>query len=178
MKTFVTKWGGYFLYYSFFFHLPSSQFPLVGKICRLCRRWICRCFVDSVGKRVNIERRAYWGCNKISIGDGSGIGENFHLQNSNLTMGNNIMMASNVRVIGGGHRFDRTDIPMGHQGNLPKSSLTIEDDVWIGDSVMILGKCRRIGHGAILGAGAVVAKDVPPYAIVVGNPARIIRYRK
>jgi len=88
------------------------------------------------------------------------------------------MMGPNVKVIGGGHRFDRIDIPMGHQGNLPKSSLTIEDDVWIGDSVMILGKCHVIGHGSILGAGAVVTKDVPPYAIVAGNPARIVRFRK
>lgn len=93
-------------------------------------------------------------------------------------MGEHVMMASNVRIIGGGHRFDRTDVPMDAQGALKKSCLTIEDDVWIGDSVMILGKCRCIGKGAIIGASAVVTKDVPPYAIVAGNPARIIRFRK
>ena len=48
--------------------------------------------------------------------------------------------------------------------------------VWIGADVTLLGGVR-IGNGAIIGAGAVVAKDVPPYAVVVGNPARVIKYR-
>lgn len=53
----------------------------------------------------------------------------------------------------------------------------IGNDVWIGHRAMILPKCRTIGDGAIVGAGAVVTKDVPPYAIVGGNPAKIIGYR-
>jgi len=54
--------------------------------------------------------------------------------------------------------------------------VVIGSDVWIGCDAMILGGVH-IGNGAIIGAGSVVAKDVPPYAIVVGNPARIIKYR-
>ncbi len=54
----------------------------------------------------------------------------------------------------------------------------IGNDVWIGVNACLIGdKDLRIGHGACIGAGAVVTKDVPPYAIVVGNPARVIRYR-
>jgi acetyltransferase-like isoleucine patch superfamily enzyme len=53
---------------------------------------------------------------------------------------------------------------------------TIGCDVWIGCNTVIVAGVW-IGHGAVIGAGAVVTKDVPPYAIVVGNPARIIRYR-
>ncbi|MBC7908110.1 MAG: CatB-related O-acetyltransferase [Rhodospirillaceae bacterium] len=54
----------------------------------------------------------------------------------------------------------------------------IQNDVWIGMNAMILGaKDIVIGHGACIGAGAVVTKSVPPYAVVAGNPARIIRYR-
>lgn len=170
-------WGG-MLYYSLLYHFPSSTFPVFGRLCRKLRCAVCRFCFDSIGKNVNIERHAYWGFNQVSIGNESGIGVNFHLQNCRLTIGNNVMMGPNVRVIGGGHRFDRTDIPMGEQGDLPKSVLSIEDDVWIGDSVMILGKCRCIGEGAIIGASAVVTKDIPPYAIVAGNPARIIRFRK
>lgn len=52
----------------------------------------------------------------------------------------------------------------------------IGNDVWIGAAVTILGGVR-IGNGAVIGAGAVVAKDVPPYAVVVGNPARVVKYR-
>lgn len=63
------------------------------------------------------------------------------------------------------------------QGTLGKSRLMIHDDVWIGARVTILGNVGTIGKGAIIGAGAVVTKAVPDYAIVGGNPARIIRYR-
>jgi acetyltransferase-like isoleucine patch superfamily enzyme len=55
--------------------------------------------------------------------------------------------------------------------------LLIGHDVWIGDRVMILSECATIGNGAVLAGGAVVTKDVPPYAIVGGVPARILRYR-
>jgi acetyltransferase-like isoleucine patch superfamily enzyme len=54
--------------------------------------------------------------------------------------------------------------------------IEIGSDVWIGAAVLVL-KGVTIGHGAVLGAGSVVTKDVPPYAVVVGNPAKIIRYR-
>ena len=59
-----------------------------------------------------------------------------------------------------------------------KGGITIGNDVWIGANVFInASKVTRIGDGAIIGAGAVVLKDVPPYAIVAGVPAKVIRYR-
>lgn len=53
----------------------------------------------------------------------------------------------------------------------------VEEDVWLGHNAIITAGCNRIGRGAVVGAGAVVTKDVPPYAIVMGLPAKIIRYR-
>jgi acetyltransferase-like isoleucine patch superfamily enzyme len=57
-----------------------------------------------------------------------------------------------------------------------ETAITIGSDVWIGRNAVLLAPVT-IGHGAIVGAFAVVAKDVPPYAVVVGNPAQVIRYR-
>ena len=54
--------------------------------------------------------------------------------------------------------------------------VTIGNDVWIGTNAIILGGVK-VGQGAIIGAGAVVAKDIPSYAVVVGNPARVVKYR-
>lgn len=53
----------------------------------------------------------------------------------------------------------------------------IGNDVWIGAHAVILPEVNRIGDGAVIGAGAVVNKDVPPYAVVLGNPGRVVKYR-
>ena len=58
----------------------------------------------------------------------------------------------------------------------PKEPVYIGDDVWIGARVIILPG-RKIGEGVIIGAGAVVTKDVPDYAVVGGNPAKVIKFR-
>jgi virginiamycin A acetyltransferase len=55
--------------------------------------------------------------------------------------------------------------------------LDIGNDVWFGHNVVVMPNCRRIGDGAVIGSGSIVHTDVPPYAIVVGNPARVVRYR-
>lgn len=75
------------------------------------------------------------------------------------------------------HCTKRTDIPMFRQGDSVPRPVIISDDVWIGARVTILPGVH-IGKGAIIGAGAVVTKDVPEYAVVGGNPAKIIKYRK
>lgn len=60
---------------------------------------------------------------------------------------------------------------------VPESPLRIGNDVWIGEYAVILSHVTEVGDGAVVAAGAVVNKNVPPYAVVVGNPARIVRYR-
>lgn len=63
------------------------------------------------------------------------------------------------------------------EDNHTSSQLNIKHDVWIGSGVQILGGCQKIGIGAVIAAGAVVTKDVPDFAIVAGNPAKIIKMR-
>jgi acetyltransferase-like isoleucine patch superfamily enzyme len=57
------------------------------------------------------------------------------------------------------------------------TSLEIGNDVWIGANAVIMPEVGRIGDGAVIGAGAVVHRDVPPYAVVLGNPGRVVKYR-
>lgn len=61
--------------------------------------------------------------------------------------------------------------------DVKRESLFIGHDVWLGYGSIITNKCHKIGNGAVIAAGAIVTKDVPAYAIVAGNPARILRYR-
>jgi len=58
-----------------------------------------------------------------------------------------------------------------------RKKLTIGNDVWIGHNAIIMPNVSVVGNGAVIAAGAVVNKDVPPYAVVVGNPARTVRFR-
>ena len=87
------------------------------------------------------------------------------------------MIGQDVMILGSGHHFLNKDIPMRLQGSKDKTHLTIGNDVWIGARVTILGNVKKIGNGVIIGAGSVVTKSIPDYAIVAGNPAKIIRYR-
>lgn len=142
------------------------------------RSFLCRKLFAACGEKLVVENGAYFGNGKdFRVGNEVALGSGFKSLNRIVTMGNYIMMAENVFFLGGGHKHDKLDIPMGHQGELPKTPLIIDDDVWFGTRAMILPGCQHIGKGAIIGAGAVVTKDVPDYAIVGGNPAKVIKYR-
>ena len=90
------------LYYGCAYYLPSSLTPVVGGMCRRFRWWLCKGIFLSVGKWNNIERRVYFGNNEVSLGENSGLGENFRLQNSSFYVGNNVMIARDLHVVGGG----------------------------------------------------------------------------
>lgn len=167
-----------FFYYTILRHLPNPGFPIIGQLCKKLRYLACRNIFCSCGKPVNIYRNVNFGNGKdIEIGDHSGLNYGFTIKNTKLKIGKYVMTGPNVLIQGGGHKFESTSVPIGLQGNLPKSELEIKDDVWIGTKTIILGNTKIIGKGAIIGAGSVVTKPVPDYAIVAGNPARIIRYR-
>lgn len=174
----IKRRGANIIYYCIAKNLPKSTFPAIGKIAKKFRYILCRRMFKHCGRNVNIENNAYIGNgSRISVDDNSGIGSNFFVQNTILSIGKYVMMGEEVMIIGGGHITENLDIPMGLQGDLPVSELQICDDVWIGSRVTILGKIKRIGKGAIIGCGSVVTKEVPDYAVVAGNPARIIKYR-
>ena len=86
------------------------------------------------------------------------------------------MIGENLIALSQNHAFDDTKRPMREQGWQVDQPIVIEDDVWIGARVIVLPGVR-IGTGSIIGAGSVVTKDVPRFAIVGGVPARLLRMR-
>lgn len=113
----------------------------------------------------------------VSVGDNCyiGTGSQFYPWKAPITIGHNVMIAAGVRMITRKHGFADLDHPMAKQG-YTNAPIVIEDDVWIGFQAVILPGVT-IGRGSIVGAGAVVTKDVGPYSIVGGVPARLIRQR-
>lgn len=161
------------LYYGIARYLPPSKFKLFKKI----RYMLCRHIFAECGKNVNVERMAYFGNGReIKIGNNSGIGINAHILN-NTIIGNDVMMAPNCYMLESLHETGRTDIPMRWQGNINKrEQVIIEDDVWIGRDVMIIGS-KVIKKGSIVGARCLLTKDFPEYSIIGGNPSQLIKTR-
>lgn len=151
--------------------LPISQRSnFAKKLRRFWARQIIHC-----GENINIERNAYF-TPGLTIGDNSGVGINCEIYGP-VSIGKHVMMGPEVVVYTSGHSFDRTDIPMMEQGSTKVQPVTIGNDVWIGRRVMIMPGVN-IGDGCVIGAGAVVTKDIPPYSVVGGVPARVIKQRK
>ena len=150
--------------------LPISQrFSLAKKLRVFWARQIATC-----GEDVNIEKNAYF-TPGLTIGDHSGVGINSEIYGP-VTIGKYVVMGPDVIIYTSGHSFDRADIPMMEQGSTKAEPVIIGDDVWIGRRAMIMPGVT-VGSGSVIGAAAVVTKDVPPYSVVGGVPARVLKTR-
>lgn len=93
-----------------------------------------------------------------------------------VRFGNYVMCGPDVKIGMGEHRFDVAGTPVIFSGHPDVSETVIEDDVWIGARALVRSGVR-VGRGSIIAMGAVVTKDVEPYSIVAGVPARMIKAR-
>ena len=162
------------IYNGFAKHLPrSNKWPNIGQ--RAFRAACAKRILKSVGRNVNIERHAsLQPC--ISIGDNSGLGVDCDI-NGTVIIGSNVLMGPEVVVYTRNHAYmDREKLIL-EQGHAEEKPVVIGDDVWIGRRAMIMPGVH-IGKGAVIAAGAIVTKDVPEYAVVGGNPAKVIKYRQ
>ena len=112
------------------------------------------------------------------------IGDNFTMNSNSqlgasfgkIVIGDNCAIAPNCVLRASNHTFDNPDIPFGEQGHT-YGEIVFEDDVWISSNCVITAN-TKIGKSSVVGAGSVVTKDVEPYSIIGGVPAKLIRKRK
>lgn len=120
-------------------------------------------FLDSAGGSIRI------GTN-VSIGSYTEI-----YGHGGCVIGNDCQIAGHCYIIPANHRFVDPELPIRLQG-LECKGIVIEEDCWLGHGVSVLDGVR-IGRGSVIGARAVVTKDIPPYSIAVGIPARVVGQR-
>jgi acetyltransferase-like isoleucine patch superfamily enzyme len=142
------------------------------------RSFIYKPFFKHIGKVVYISKDFRVSSPKnIEIGDNVYINYSVLLDGAGgIKVGNNVMFAQYAQIFTRSHTYDKRTIPMCKQSYKIKP-VVIGDDVWIGTHAVILPGIT-VGKGSIIGANAVVTKNVPPYAIVGGVPAKVIKYRK
>jgi acetyltransferase-like isoleucine patch superfamily enzyme len=110
----------------------------------------------------------------ITIGARALIGEACVLRGQGgITIGDDVYLAPLVQILAVNHNFGDTTRPISQQG-ITAQGIVVEDGAWIGGGAIILDGVR-IGRNAVVGAGAVVNRSVPPYTLVAGNPARVVR---
>ncbi|WP_332237867.1 acyltransferase [Sporolactobacillus sp. KGMB 08714] len=132
----------------------------------------------SIGKGTTISRYSVIQSLQgfIKIGPNSQVGDFCNLYGQGgLTIGKDVMISSNVQIVPNQHTFNDMTKPIKKNPEIAKG-IVIEDDVWIGTNVVILDGVT-IGKGSVVGAGSVVNRDIPPYCIYAGVPAKLIRKR-
>jgi maltose O-acetyltransferase len=162
-------------YYLVAQRLPGGEFP-GGERFRKIRMVICRQFLAASGEWFNIGPDVYIADGRyLTLGYGSGIGKGARVYGG--VIGEGVMIAPGAVLFKNDHRFDDLDGPIGDQGDSEIRLPVIEDWAWVGERAMVLPG-RTVGRGAIVGAGSVVTRDVEPYTIVAGNPARVVGDRR
>lgn len=136
-----------------------------------------------IGANFSFDPLGVYSYQNITVGDNVNLGYRPILiaSQSHIVIGNYVMLGPQVTIRGGNHRIDLQGRYMclvcdDEKRNEDDPGVVIEDDVWIGTRAIILAGVT-IGRGAVVAAGSVVTKSVPPYAIVGGNPARVLRMR-
>lgn len=114
----------------------------------------------------------------IEIGDNVFFGLNTIINTTvPVRIGNDVMFGRSVTIMGGDHNMSEVGKPMRYVKSGGKNEpITIENDVWIGANVLIL-KGVTIGEGAVVGAGSIVTKSLPPYSVCVGTPCKPVKLR-
>lgn len=143
---------------------------------------VCEEKFKFFGKNAEFRAGAYAiTCSKISLGDNVVIRPNTMLfadpregEQGHIVIEDNVMVGSGVHIYVANHRFDDVNKPIIFQGHYDAKNVVLKKGCWIGANSTILAGVT-IGENSVIGGGSVVTKDVPPFALYAGNPAKIIR---
>jgi len=162
--------GMYLLFYGFF---KYWSFPFSNYL-----RWIVlKPFMKKLESNYISDGVSIWFPWEVSVGKNCSLNQGCNLHGfGGIEIGNNVRIACYTTIFAADHEFSDPSSTIASQG-YRTAKVVIEDDVWIGASVNI-NKGVTIGKGAVIGGGSVVTKDIPPYAVAVGNPAKVIKYRQ
>lgn len=162
------------LFYSAVLSWPEFPLPLIS----LLRAVYWRAQMKSLGSDSRISHLV-----KIRGAAQVSIGENTHVTNrcvidgrGGLTIGNDVLIGYESIILTVMHRFDDPNMPIRLQGSI-REPVMIGNDVWLGTRVIVLPGVT-IGNGAVIAAGAVVTRDVPPFTVSGGVPAKVIGRRE
>lgn len=145
-------------------YISIGDYVNIGSFCRI-----------TVSTEFNGQKTQSQNKVRLKIGNHVDIGNNtFITANNNVTIGNNIIMSAYVFIGDHDHRNDDVNKSPFDQPLTENGSVNIEDNCLLGVKCSIL-KNVTIGRGSVIGANAVVTKDIPPYSVAVGNPAKVIR---
>ena len=168
----IAVWGG---------RIPSLISYVWDSIWRpFVKHSMKHCGMDVYIRPTSSDFKGLW---NLSVGDGTSIpkGSVFYCTEAPLTIGKKVIFGPKPTIITGDHRIDligRYIIDITDSEKLPENDapVVIEDDVWCGANVTIL-KGVTIGRGSVIAAGAVVTKSFPPYSIIGGVPAKLLKMR-
>ncbi len=158
------------------------HFPYVSEILSLLpfafgwklRRAVLARLLPRIGENVVLHHGVKIEDERTSFGDDIWVSAGTYIDYAIIE--DHVLIGQNVVLLAGKnhHYSDRIDIPIKHQGNPQKMPITIGRGAWIGANATVMAD---VGNDAIVGAGSVVTKPVPPFAVVAGNPARLIKMR-
>lgn len=148
-------------------------FSLVPRPFHGVRASLLRLFGAKVGRNVHVYPSATiyfpW---MLEIGDFSAVGEHAYIYSlGKVTIGERVTISQRAHLCAGSHDYQQADLP------LLRPPITVGSDAWIAADAFV-GPNTRVGQGAVVGARAVVFGDVEPWAVVVGNPAKVVKHRK
>lgn len=167
--TYLLRNGFFFLLYGCVKYLPSPA----GDLLRYC---VLKLFMKKIKTLWIKDGATFWFPDKISIGRNSSVNEFVVINGAaGVEIGDNVLIGHRTSIISDSHGFDDLSMEIIKQSKI-NNPIKISNNVFLGCNVTVLPGVK-IEDGAVVGAGSVVTKDVPSNAVVVGNPAQIVRYR-